>query len=291
MFNVILPFNEFLPPHILLLFVVTSFVILSHNKKAPLRIFRERSTKERLPSMSARQALVLSADHTMRGLRLEVDENHPGSRWKFLYYRAIRANPRSIGKGPRARVYDHILIRFPPMHVPCDARRSICPHALIQELTVDFKNEEKCLRLQNLRIIFTRLQAQVQRLLAQMDSDSDTHLTEGRMNLLIRPGKMTSHGKSPDQVRFKVQPGGQRFYNPRGLVLNTKNIDFTQFDIEPTVKVQGVQKVGDLYFPRLVLQSCILHPRQVSLYDALGDLSEDSDTELESDNDENQFSC
>lgn len=58
-----------------------------------------------------------------------------------------------------------------------------------------------------------------------------------------------------------MYPKDVRFKDTEGNVLEESTINFADYDVQPTVELRDVWKVGTTYYPRLVVTECVLHVR------------------------------
>ena len=53
-----------------------------------------------------------------------------------------------------------------------------------------------------------------------------------------------------------------RFKTTYGQVVNTADVVFEFYHIQPVVELRDIVKVGATYYPRLVVTECVLHPHE-----------------------------
>jgi len=157
-------------------------------------------------------------------------------------------------------------------------------------LQLHFRDEPSRPELHELRNLLTCTQGRLNSLITSIDKNEQEPLCLSRKNTLIREGKPKSDGNGnyPDFVNLKFNPEQVTFTSPEGDVKDISKLDLRKFELEPTVLLKDVWKVAGTYYPRMILETCVLHevrPAKAAVPDLI-DSDDDMDGEMESGVDE-----
>jgi len=173
---------------------------------------------------------------------------------------------RKSEEEPNPHEAQRVSIVFPPMQAPFGGPKKFDQTKNTATLTLSLRNEENDPELQDLRKVLTGAEDVLGELIKLIDPKFEEHdpISAEHKNTLIRPGKPASEGaleRWPDTIPLKLYPSDVRFKDVDGKVLETACISFLEYDVQPTVELRDIWKVGMTYYPRLVITECVLHAR------------------------------
>jgi len=168
--------------------------------------------------------------------------------------------PKKIQKSRTLR-YSKVCLNFPKMRTPFASCKPFNNSQVLKPLQLTFQREEARSDLQELRVLLTRVQDQLNVQIRKFDSSDAVHLSPLKRNVFIKQGKARSDGggRYPSFVTLKVDPATSTFATPDGTFVNVSDIDLRHYELEPTVHVRDVWRVGDTYYPRLFVDRCVVH--------------------------------
>ena len=169
---------------------------------------------------------------------------------------------------PSAQALTRVRIPFPPMQAPFGGPKKYDPSKNVATLTLSFQGEAKPPELVHLRQLLTKTEGVMGDLikLIRPARESQPPISVIRKNTFIRTGKRVSDevtDRWPDTIPLKMYPESVCFKTADGEILDAENIFFADYDVQPTVELRDVWKVGPTYFPRLVVTECVLHAREI----------------------------
>ena len=153
------------------------------------------------------------------------------------------------------------------MNAPFGGPQAFGDKDTTQTLTLNFRGEATRLDLQDLRANLTRIEARVGSLIEMLEPTAQLQdpLSRDRDNGFIRAAfAKDAFGldrKYPDMIKLKVYPKDVTFVDTNGKLLKPEDIDFHDYDLQPTVQLRDIWKMGTTFYPRLVMTHCVLHPR------------------------------
>jgi len=158
---------------------------------------------------------------------------------------------------------------------------------VLKPLKLHFLRERCRGDLQELRVLLTRLQDQVNTQIRKFDSTHAVHLSDAKRNVFVKAGKPSPDGSGPypDFVTLKVDPASSVFTTPGGTIVNISTLDLRDYELQPTVHIRDVWYLGDTYYPRLFVDHCVLH--EIPQEDQAGD-GTSTKTGPDSDDSENE---
>jgi len=167
---------------------------------------------------------------------------------------------RKIQKA-RTNHFGRVHVSFPKMRTPFATCKAFDASKRLLPLNLHFRDEAKQPELQELRTLLTETQLQISKSIHALDTEHDTPLTVAKQNVFIKPGKAKPNGGGSytDLVTLKVDPESVAFTTPDGTPLDINKLDLRKVELQPTVWVRDVWKVNDTYYPRLFVDSCIIH--------------------------------
>jgi len=186
---------------------------------------------------------------------------------------------------------------FPRMRTPFAKATPYDQSSRHHPLVLHFKDESSRPELQELRALLTSTQERLNTLIGLADKEQQEALALSRRNTLIRAGKPKSDGDGnyPDFVTLKFTPATVTFATPEGEIKNLATLDLRKFELEPTVWLKDVWEVAGTYYPRMILESCILHelkpvkPAVPDLIDSDDDMDCDMESTVDEDGDEQMW--
>ena len=174
-----------------------------------------------------------------------------------------KRSKKAVARGQRVR------IPFPPMPALYGGPQKFDPKKKTATLTLSLRNEQKTPEQQNLRETLSKAEKVLAQLITQIDPARDPRdqISALRKNTFIRAGKPVpegfGQGNYPDTIPLKMYPEDVVWKDVDGDVIDRADFSFYDYDVEPTVELRDVWKVGDTYYPRLVVTECVLHAQDV----------------------------
>ena len=180
-----------------------------------------------------------------------------------------------------------VRIPFPPMQAPFGGPKKFEKAKNTATLTLSFQGESSSPELQQLRKLLDKVEDVMGgfiKLIRPKEVKNDP-ITAKQKNTFIREGTPLAEGsiqRWPDIVYLKAYPE-MCFKYANGEVVDLTKIRLKDnYDVQPTVELRDIIKVGAVYYPRLVVTECVLYPRNLStiFMTPADDLEEENDRNI-----------
>ena len=157
------------------------------------------------------------------------------------------ASGDSVGPQPH-----YVSTKFPCMNAPfrtCDPHKD--SKSALRTLTVDFKDGDTNVELQQLRQLLDQVHEHISSLCAEKADGKPITVAP-----LIKPSKNMDYF---DLISLRFWPGTPTFRDEAtGQRVSEQGIDFQEYMVEPVVVLKDIWRRGDVFYPRFFLKSCTL---------------------------------
>lgn len=161
---------------------------------------------------------------------------------------------------------DRVRIPFPPMQAPFGGPKKFENSKNTATFTLSFKGEATSPELQQLRQLLTKVEEVMGEFIKLIRPKGvvTAPISADQKNTFIREGARVAVGSAerwPDLVYLKAYPE-MRFKTTYGQVMKMADVLLELYHIQPVVELRDIVTVGGIYYPRLVVTECVLHPRE-----------------------------
>ena len=202
------------------------------------------------------------------------------------YKSALPPPEKKIAKSKFKHVLKRVVVPFPPMNAPFGGpSKHEKSKGKVMTFVLNFRDEEKGDGKEELRVLLGRVQNKVSKLIEHLEPTgrNQNPLSVENGNTLIRPGlphKDENGSKKdtnfPDYVQLKMYLEDVKWTTVDGDVMNVVDIDFSEYDVQPTVEVRDVWIFDAKFYVRLMATECLLHPREMGPITMLPDYDEET---------------
>ena len=199
----------------------------------------------------------------------------------------VRQKKAPVKKAPR-RTTQRVEIALPTMSAPFGGPRKYDEGQNTATLTVNFRDEENRPELRALRTTLTKVTKTINKLLRVVEASPqlDDLVCPRHNNTFIREGAprpTQPTERYPDMIKLKMYPTDIKFVGPEGVAIDMTPEAFADYDVQPTVELRDVWKVGGKFYPRLVITRCVVHPRRLPPPIVLPSVGDDTSDEEDED--------
>ena len=149
-----------------------------------------------------------------------------------------------------------MLIEFPMMHVPFEAKKARNPKSKVWNLAVDFKSMENDNKVKEFLKFMEKIEKHLKSALNVEASHHDQKV-ERVVPVLKQSNKRTrSKKKYPALISLKYNPEYVTFENMEGQELHHETIDFKNNFVRPIVELAYFWEFENKFYPMFYIVSC-----------------------------------